>query len=125
MILDTNAITALLEGDKRLGKLLGSAEYHHLPLNVTAEYLYGLRSLRKGSKLPSLFRKLEAKSDTLIPDRGTADWYAAIRHALRLKGTPIPESDLWTAALAKQYELKIVSQDHHFGLIDGIQRLGW
>ncbi len=125
MILDTNAVSSLLEGDEVLGELLAIARRHHLPLVVVAEYLYGLRNATKGNRLKSLFRKLESESEILIPDRQTADSYASIRFELKQLGRPIPESDIWIAALARQHNLEVVSQDQHFDLVLGLKRLGW
>lgn len=125
MILDTNAISALLDGNDRLGGLLGKLNSHHLPLGVLAEYLFGLRSSKRGTRLKSLLRKLEAESEILYPDRETIDWYVTIRHDLKRRGTPIPEVDLWVAALARQHNLSIVSQDQHFDLVPKVRRLSW
>jgi len=58
-------------------------------------------------------------------DRATADWYASIRDELKRKGRPIPENDLWIAALARQHKLEIVSNDPHFDNLRGIRRIGW
>jgi predicted nucleic acid-binding protein len=126
VILDTNAVTALLAGGKpMLTALLQSAGRHHLPLAVIAEYQFGLLALHRPARLQSLFRKLEADSLILYPDRETADFYATIRHDLRMKGRPIPENDLWIAALARQHSLEIVSHDAHFDQVDGIRRVSW
>lgn len=125
MILDTNAVSHLLDGDKDLGELLSDARHHHLPLVVVGEYLFGLRNATKGNRLQSLFRKLEAESNILYPDRQTADAYASIRFELKQLGSPIPESDLWIAALARQHDLEIASQDQHFDHVPGVKRLGW
>jgi tRNA(fMet)-specific endonuclease VapC len=125
VILDTNAVSALLAGDKALGELLAKAERHHLPLNVIAEYQFGLLASRRRRRLQSLFRRLEADSFILYPDRETADVYAAIRFDLKQGGKPIPENDVWIAALAKQFSLEIVSRDPHFDCVTGVRRLGW
>ena len=126
MILDTNAVSSLLGGDnEHLNALLKSAVRHHLPLTVVAEYQYGLLALRRPRRLQSLLRRLEADSIILYPDRETADLYAAIRHGLKLRGRPIPENDLWIAALARQHSLEIVSRDPHFDHVAGIRRIGW
>jgi tRNA(fMet)-specific endonuclease VapC len=102
VILDTNAVSALLTGNQRLGKVLRGDE-HHLALHVIAEFQFGLRSLKRPRRLQSLFRILEAGSIVLCPDRLTADIYTDIRHALKRKGTPIPENDIWIASLARQF----------------------
>ncbi len=125
MILDTNAVSALLAGDNDLGRILAGAERHQLPLPVIAEYRFGLLSVRRRRRLESLFRRLETESIVLYPDRETADLYAAIRHELKRKGRPIPENDLWIAALARQDSLAIVSRDPHFDHVDGLRRVGW
>lgn len=126
MILDTNAVSALLAGDGELGHILSGATRHHLPLPVIAEYQFGLLVLtRRRKRLESLFHRLEAESIILFPDRQTADWYAAIRLELKRAGRPIPENDLWIAALARQESLEIVSRDPHFDHIDGLRRIGW
>ena len=61
----------------------------------------------------------------LDADRHTARLYAEIREELRVNGTPIPENDIWIAALARQYHLPILSQDRHFDVVDGLRRLDW
>jgi predicted nucleic acid-binding protein len=126
VILDTNAVSALLAGpNESLNAILEPVDQHHLPLTVLAECLYGLMALSRARRLQSLVRKLEANSIVLYPDRATADHYATIRHGLKLRGRPIPENDLWIAALARQHSLEIVSQDAHFDQVEGIQRIGW
>ena len=124
MILDTNAVSALLVGDEQIGHILGGAERHHLPLPVIAEYRFGLLAARR-RRLESLFRRLESESIVVFPDRETADWYAAIRYELKRKGRPIPENDLWIAALARQTSLEIVSRDPHFDWVDRVKRVAW
>jgi tRNA(fMet)-specific endonuclease VapC len=126
LILDTNAVSALLAGrNEPLQRLLNTADRHHLPLPVIAEYQYGLLQLPRPRRLQSLFRRLEAESIVLYPDRATADLYATIRNELKKRGRPIPENDIWIAALARQFELDVVSQDAHFDHIPDIRRLGW
>jgi predicted nucleic acid-binding protein len=126
VILDTNAVSALLTGGHpKLTALLQSSERHHLPLAVIAEYQFGLLVLHRPRRLQSLLRKLETESLVLFPNRETADLYAAVRHDLRKKGRPIPDNDVWIAALARQHSLEIVSQDSHFDEVVGIRRVSW
>ena len=126
MILDTNAVSALLAGrNDSLQRVLDAADRHHLPLPVIAEYLFGLLQLSRPRRLQSLFRRLEAESIILYPNRTTADLYATIRRQLKKQGRPIPENDTWIAALARQFELEVVSQDAHFDGIPNLRRVGW
>ncbi|MFT4758592.1 MAG: tRNA(fMet)-specific endonuclease VapC [Saprospiraceae bacterium] len=39
---------------------------------------------------------------------------------MKLKGTPIPENDIWIAAIAMQFELLLVTRDKHFDKIERI-----
>lgn len=125
MILDTNAVSALLTGDKALGLVLAPIAKPHLPYVVLAEFLFGMRSSAQITRLQLLFRKLEAASLLLFPDRVTVELYAEIRSELKQQGTPIPEGDLWIAALARQHSLPIVSRDTHFDVVSSVSRLSW
>lgn len=125
MILDTNAVSAILAGDQQLASILDNTDHHHLPLMVIGEYQYGLLESKKRKRLQALLGRLEAESILLSPDRETANWYAQIRHDLKNMGQPIPENDIWISALARQHALEIASQDAHFDHVPGVRRIGW
>ena len=125
MILDSNAVLAILAGDSRIQAVLPPGERQHLPVVVIAEYQFGMLGSRQRRKLERGFELLESQSLVLPSDRRTADRYAEIRHALKLSGRPIPEIDLWIAALVRQYSLAIVSRDAHFDYVVGVRRLAW
>ena len=46
--------------------------------------------------------------------------YAALHHALRLKGRPIPTNDLWIAAIAMEHGLVLYTRDAHFEAVPGL-----
>lgn len=52
----------------------------------------------------------------LAIDADTAKEYGRVKNELRAKGTPIPENDLWIAALARQHAFVLVSRDEHLTL---------
>lgn len=125
MILDTNALSALFAGDPDLGRLLEAADRHHLPAIVIGEYRYGLMRSRNRRAVSVLFDSLIRESIVLRVDERTAETYAHVRTELREKGRPIPENDVWIAALARQHQTAVVSQDAHFDEVEGLQRLSW
>jgi tRNA(fMet)-specific endonuclease VapC len=125
VILDTNAVSALFIGDKRLARVLAISPWHHLPVIVLGEYRYGLKRSRHRRSLEELLEQLELESEVLTVDTGTAVVYAEVRDQLRQRGTPLPENDIWIAALAFQHHQPIVSQDEHFDLVAGLHRLSW
>ncbi len=47
-------------------------------------------------------------------DEETSERYAIIVNYLREQGTPIPTNDIWIAASAMQYGLKIITSDKHY-----------
>ena len=40
-------------------------------------------------------------------------------------GTPIPDNDIWIAALAFEHHLPLAARDAHFDRISGLQVLKW
>ncbi len=125
MILDTNAISALLDGDTALHTILAVADRHHVPAIALGEYRYGLKSSRHRQALEAILDQLETESIAVTLNSTTARHYANIRHELKTAGRPIPENDIWIAALARQHRLQIVSRDEHFDAVKGIHRVGW
>ena len=125
MILDTNAISAVLDGDPAIGLLLSAGEKHHLPVIALGEYRFGLHSSRRRKVLGSLLDTLEAESFLLAVDAVTARLYADVRKELKTSGKSIPENDIWIAALARQHELEVVSRDGHFDGVPGLRRRSW
>ena len=123
MILDTNAVSALFAGDSALGEVLAAEPRHHLPVIVLGEYRYGLLRSRHRDHLQQLLATLARESVVLTVDAATAESYADVREELRRKGWPIPENDLWIAALARQHTLPVVSRDDHFDTVSGLRRV--
>lgn len=125
MILDTNAVSALLAGDPELARVLAPDEKHHLPVIVIGEYRFGLLRSRDRVKLQELLAILTRESIVLSVDERTAESYANVRDELRSKGKPIPENDIWIAALARQHRLVVVSRDPHFDEVPDLRRVQW
>ncbi len=64
-------------------------------------------------------------SRVLDVDRETAARDADVRAARRARGKPIPANAAWSAALALQHRLPVVSRDTHFDEVRGVRRIGW
>jgi tRNA(fMet)-specific endonuclease VapC len=91
VILDTNAVSALLAGDPV-----------HLPVVVIGEYRYGLLGSHFRGHLQGLLETLLRESFVLRVDEVTAETYSHVRDELHRKGRPIPENDIWIAALRRR-----------------------
>lgn len=61
----------------------------------------------------------------LLPDEGTAEHYGDLKAELARLGKPIPDNDLWVAAMARQYDLPLATRDAHFAQVPGLQTLAW
>ena len=125
MILDTNAVSALFDGDTALARVLGLAPKHELPTIVIGEYRYGLARSRHRRTLIPLLETLIRESVVLDVGLGTAAAYARVRGRLRVIGRPLPENDVWIGALAIEHDLDVVSRDAHFDHIEGLRRRSW
>lgn len=125
MILDTNAVSALFAGDEALAVVLASDERHQLPVMVIGEYRYGLLRSKYRQRLEPLLNILIHESILLGIDLETTNHFALVRDELRCSGTPIPENDVWIAALARQHAEPVISRDEHFDSVSGLIRHGW
>ena len=125
MILDTNGLSALADGDVALEPILRQAASISLPVIVLGEYRYGIRQSRYRSRYEQWLAEAVGNLVVLDIDGGTAEYYAEVREELKRKARPIPANDLWISALARQHHLPVVSRDRHFDFVPGLKRLSW
>jgi tRNA(fMet)-specific endonuclease VapC len=125
LFLDTSAVSALLAGDQGVHDLLDQDERHALPVVVIGEYRFGLLRSKERKRIAPLLEQLIRDSVVLEISESTTRHYAQVREALRSAGRPIPENDVWIAALVRQHDLPLVSRDRDFDYVKGITRLDW
>ncbi|MGD0869336.1 MAG: type II toxin-antitoxin system VapC family toxin [Bryobacteraceae bacterium] len=125
MILDTNGLSAMADGDTSLEPLLQQAAEIAVPVIVLGEYRYGIRQSRHRARYERWLAEVLASCRVLVVDEGTAGQYAEVRDELKRSGRPIPGNDLWIAALARQHSLPLLSRDQHFDFVAGLKRVGW
>ena len=114
--LDTNRLTDLFQGDAALAEWLGTCDEVWLPLFVLAEIKAAFYGGTEQHRNEILRNNLLAKPtvDVLMPGRETAEHYARLFVQLKRAGTPIPDNNLWIAALALEHDLLLVTRDRHF-----------
>ena len=125
MILDTNGLSAVVEGDPAIEPLLRKAAHLAIPVVVLGEYRYGISHSRERKRYEEWLAKYLPTFRSLSVDEQTTIPYAAVRSELKKAGTPIPSNDVWIAALCRQHSLPLVSRDRHFDFVAGIERLDW
>jgi tRNA(fMet)-specific endonuclease VapC len=125
VILDTNGLSALADGDMKLAPLLQQAAELAVPVVVLGEYQYGIRLSRHRMRYESWLTEFLSTCRVLVIDERTAGLYAEIRHELKRIGHPIPENDIWIAALARQHNFPLLTRDQHFDFVPRLTRLNW
>jgi predicted nucleic acid-binding protein len=125
VILDTNGLAAMADGDLKLAPLIQQAPELAVPVIVLGEYQYGIRLSRHRTQYESWLNGLLLTCRLLVVDERTACLYADIRHELKRSGHPIPENDIWIAALARQHNSPLVTRDQHFDFVPALTRLTW
>lgn len=125
MILDTNALSAFVDGDSAVGDVLRRQDRAAIPVIVLGEFRYGIAASTYRARYERWLDAHLAAFDFLAVEVDTAVAYAAIRVVLKKSGRPIPANDLWIAALAIQHRLPVLSRDIHFDAVPGLQRLSW
>jgi tRNA(fMet)-specific endonuclease VapC len=120
LLVDTNIVIALFAGEPAAMHRLEQRPELFLCVPVLGELRYGALA---SSRVEENLARLDGFSQRVLLltcDAGTAVHYSAIRYGLRKKGTPIPENDVWIAAIAQQYGLTLLSRDSHFRKIEGL-----
>jgi tRNA(fMet)-specific endonuclease VapC len=122
--LDTNRLTDLFQGDAELADRLGECDEVWLPLVVLAEIkagFYGGTQQHRNQVLLQSFLAMPTVG-VLLPQRETAEHYARLFVQLKRAGTPIPDNDLWIAALVLEHDLQLITRDQHFERVPQLLR---
>lgn len=93
-----------------------------LPVPVIGELRYGALNSRRSAENLAEVERLVNRCRVLDITATTAVTYARLRIGLKEKGKPIPENDLWIAALCIEHQVKLAAVDGHFDVIDELLR---
>jgi tRNA(fMet)-specific endonuclease VapC len=125
VILDTNALSAFVDGDAGVGAVLRTQPRATIPVIVLGEFRYGIAASRHRRTYEAWLDSHLRHFDVLAVTEDTAVAYAALRVALERAGRPIPANDAWIAALALQHRLPVLSRDTHFDAVPSLNRKSW
>ena len=124
-LLDTNIIIALFAGEKTVLDAAQEAEEIFIPAIVIGELYYGAENSSKRQANLTRIDSFVEVNVILDCDASTARWYGRVKQELKIKGRPIPENDIWIAALALHYDLSLVTRDGHFDEISSLDIRVW
>lgn len=124
-LLDTNIVIALFGNDYSVKKNIAKAEEIYIPVAVVGELYYGaFKSSKTEENLTHINNFIKANT-ILTHDAETSKKYGYVKHMLQKKGRPVPENDIWIAAIALHFNLCLISRDGHFLSIDNLQTASW
>lgn len=124
-LLDTNIIIGLFNRELSISDGVAQANEVFIPSIVFGELHYGARKSGRSQKNIERLEAFAAKNTMLDCNADTARQYGEVKNRLRARGRPLPENDIWIAALALQYDLTLVTRDAHFQQVDGLRTALW
>jgi tRNA(fMet)-specific endonuclease VapC len=117
-IVDANVVIDYLRGKNNLLSQLMENEVVSISVIVIGELIFGAENSLQLKKHLSQVEELLSKVNIIGVDYETSLIYGKIRADLRKKGTPIPENDIWIAAIAIQHNCTLITNDKHFANIN-------
>ena len=124
-LLDTNVVIALFANDSAVKNNLAKADEVFIPSIAIGELCFGARKSARVEENLERIDEFVANNVVLACDAETARRYGEIKNVLRVKGHPIPENDIWIAAIALQHDLTLATRGTHFGEIENLRVIAW
>jgi tRNA(fMet)-specific endonuclease VapC len=107
-----------------LGLHFSTNTQNSAPTSAQKLYYGAYRSGWLETRLAQIERFLDAV-DLLTPDKEISLFYGQIVARLARAGTPIPQNNIWIAALARQTALPVATTDDHFDCVANLAVLKW
>jgi tRNA(fMet)-specific endonuclease VapC len=121
----TSIAVALFKDDVKVRQQIAASPEVFVPVMAIGELCFGaLHSPRVEENLKQV-REFATSSTVLVCDLATAELYGQTKNELKAKGRPLPENDVWIAAIARQHSLTLITRDQHFKEIDGLLLEEW
>jgi len=124
-LLDTNIIVPFLNGNETIVKKITELDIVNLPITVVGELFYGASNSGQIQKNTNRINEFIPQCKIYSINTSIASYYGKIKVLLKSQGTPIPENDIWIAAICMENEMTLVSRDKHFKNISKLQIKSW
>ena len=119
-VLDSNIIIDIFRGKQTTINQLPNLTKTYVPSIVLGELYFGANKSNKTEERLREIKQFEQKVTILSVNDTTAEIYGEIKNKLKQMGKPIPENDIWIAAITKEVGLPLITRDKHFANIDDI-----
>ncbi|WP_028954058.1 type II toxin-antitoxin system VapC family toxin [Synechocystis sp. PCC 7509] len=124
-LLDTNIVIALFADEIEVKNSLAKANEVFISSITVGELYYGAKKSARSTENLERIKNFVASITVLGCDLKTAYCYGEVKNKLRFKGKPLPENDIWIAAITLQYNLTLVTRDAHFREVENLQTITW
>jgi tRNA(fMet)-specific endonuclease VapC len=123
VLLDTNAYSNLLRGNKKVLESIDEAESVNMSVIVIAELMTGFKGGTNEVKNKDTLKMFLMKSKVTIIDATieTAEVFAHIFNFLKGVGNPLPINDIWIASHTIETGSVLITFDEHFNKIPGLR----
>jgi len=125
ILLDSSVVIEHLRGRLDIAEKVIPSETLFLPLTALGELYKGVLKSHDPEKNRAKLEKFLLTVAVLHPDTATAVYYARIAVDLDAQGAPIPENDIWIAAIALECSMPLATRDAHFARVSGLSLLQW
>ena len=105
--------------------VLEAATEVFVPSIAIGELYFGAYKSTRSQEKWKAVEAFAAGRVVIVPDADTADVYGQIKYGLRIKGHPIPDNDIWIAAIALQHNLVLLTKDKHFDEVENMLVKEW
>ena len=94
-----------------------------LPVVALAELRFGAENSGRPDENLATVEEIAARCPILIADEAVAREWASLKAHLRRTSTPIPDNDLWIAAICRVNDLPVATFDRHFASVPNLVAL--
>jgi tRNA(fMet)-specific endonuclease VapC len=116
ILLDTNAYSKLLAGDKKVLSLLAESDVVYMSIFVLGELYAAFKGGSKEQENTQLLKRFIQKPtvEILEATEETSKVFGQVKNDLKKAGTPLPINDVWIAAHTLESGSTIITYDIHF-----------
>lgn len=124
-LFDTNIIIGFLKNEKGIIEKIKNEEELNISVITVGEMLFGAQNSDFSQKNVDIYNDFFDQCNVYNITEKTSKFYAEIRYKLKKIGKPIPENDIWIAAVSEENNMTIVTRDRHLLEIDFIKTMEW
>jgi tRNA(fMet)-specific endonuclease VapC len=124
-LLDTSVVVDLFRNDTAVEQRTRDAAVIYVTSIALGELYYGARKSRQVAQGVIYVDQFATRNIVLDCDIETARRFGIIKRQLQDKGRPIPDNDIWIAAVALQHGLTLATRDAHFRAVDNLTYEIW